>query len=1447
MANSIDDIVESLKLTENSAALNPNNPAAPVSSAGARSVFQITRATFDSIRKLPQGVNLPDVRFEDLSLGENEGTARLHAKAIVQEMIDRGIDKPVDIASTYNSGKLFSKGRKIEETREYVPRFAKNLEAVSEAGRLLSSLDSEGGAAPLAFPRIELPSISLPIGLQGDRSIPITSEPSNIPLPRSIATKVEEFRGTEFDRRQFDDPEQAPGPGAEQSEAERLLQAIDPNFEAEQLLETLDDPIGAREQQQVQETTQFTEENPNLSFILGNVLDSPIGQLARTAQREGLKITGGLTDLVSEAITGEPGQAREKSLAAVRGRVDPLAEGGLAQRQNTNLGGRIAGGVTRLAGTLPLLKPGLGGIGRTAGKFAGVEGLAEAQREGATPGSIAETAAGAGITGGIFGTSFKVSKALFGAGRVPQITTGATTGAGLGSLGGGDATDITAEGGIGAILGALGSRRAPNILKQNITRQFQVAGREFAGKPVRGTKNAETFEDFKVGVERDISKLPTEASVRANAPAQTKTPGVPPEARPNDTPEKASVELLDNSVQPRLTDQQINDQIQRAEAQIDFGADTLAAKLSSFRQALSELDSQRAARRFYQLWFDRFYPLKTVRAKVEKKVGRKIEPEYRPDELARFSANKSRALTRYRIEKNDVDENMNVVGPSLAAILRPVLANSPRNAFGFKRHRETFREWVAYAAMKRALGLELRGKKSGFFDEHYKLDEGQALVANLEKRHPEWAIAAEQFSQWTRNTVGFVVRAGGLNQTEAELFTELNPIYLPFSRVMEDIPGRSGRGSSKPFKRFKGSEKIIKGPISQLLEDTARMHELADRMRVIAGVADLAGRPGAAGSVRFIKNPTQKTTLTMKRLRADLQQIGIEVPEASLDNFINVFQLVPDGSLPRNQFSVRVPGKNKAETVRRTIEVDSHIFDAIEGLPPRHLGTAIGNIASGPESGVISAIWPVGRLARLNRLGATQANPLFGVFRNPVRDLPVSAVFGRNPWMVTMFPQAWGVVQDLGASARPSLFPQTARAQARGMFASGLGGQDRSVWMQAQDDLINKAAGRRVVYVMRHPVDAVRALFSPFEMGPRMGEFNGRMKQNRRAHPNWSDRSVFIRSFNEGQDVTLNFSGGGLISQQYNQMTSFFNASMLGPDKLARTFNERPTETFLKAFLIMTPFALAKWYENKDDPEYQNMPTAYKIGNTMHRTEEGNWIRTPIPFDLGIIFMSMPVAMADYYYTREPIFRDHMDAVGENLIKLNPFNLPNILSPKYDVDVNENYLGNPIVSDGMRRLPVNQRTRSHTTDLAKAVSEAAGKFGMEWDPIALDYMLWNYTGGLPRLIPGGDVDQPADIGFSFGGLFLRDPASPKRQANVFFNEFTRLEQLKTGQIIEFDDEVKLRVLRIYLAKSISPKFKEIRELREEGGKQAVINSIYRELRDDFNNAFIDAGYEGIFQ
>ena len=263
-----------------------------------------------------------------------------------------------------------------------------------------------------------------------------------------------------------------------------------------------------------------------------------------------------------------------------------------------------------------------------------------------------------------------------------------------------------------------------------------------------------------------------------------------------------------------------------------------------------------------------------------------------------------------------------------------------------------------------------------------------------------------------------------------------------------------------------------------------------------------------------------------------------------------------------------------------------------------------------------------------------------------------------------------------------------------------------------------------VFYTVAHPIDALRELFGVTEAGTRIGEFGPALKYGEKK---WgkNSKAAMLYALNQSKDVTTNFSRHGKMAKVLNQIIPFYNAAIQGPDKIVRTFRERPFTTTVKAIAALTIPAIWAWWDSKDEDWYKNLPV-YERVNYLHFKIPGTdkIIRIPVPFELGHIFMSAPVAALDAQYRKDPKIVTEM--FEESLKQANPFDWPAAVSPIIDVLKNEDFAGRPIVSKASEyKLPEDQYG-NYTNQLMKKIIGQQLKV----PPAQLEHIVNGYSGGL---------------------------------------------------------------------------------------------------------------------
>jgi len=837
----------------------------------------------------------------------------------------------------------------------------------------------------------------------------------------------------------------------------------------------------------------------------------------------------------------------------------------------------------------------------------------------------------------------------------------------------------------------------------------------------------------------------------------------------------------------------------RVKHQIDNKGETLGK--TSIPDKVTE-----SGREFYRAWVDKFDNLKIV----EREGG--IKPRGIPykselwglspfEKLTRFSG-KINAIAESWVFNDAVDLDGNVIGPSLIKALEPAIDILP-TGFVDKDQFENFR---AYAVAKRGLDRARRGFETGFdvADMQYIVDKYKT---------PAWDQAVKNVGDWYKNLYSLLL---GRTYTAAEIkaITEADLYYLSFSRA-----GKQGLGGGaskvlqpgRATQSYFGSGRPIINPFESAARDAYKIVDIGIKAEIAQTMADYAELyPEAYGRLlRPVNAPQKSITFTAEKLKDYLTSEGIDLADLDLDKMVSIFQVAAEGKgnvIP----IIRRNGK------RQFYEIDEKLYDALKDVGVQHFGR------------VVKFLKP---FATMQRLGATGLNAAFSLLRNPLKDWATFAVFNtytRNPVKI---------LADLTKGTFRGVFPDALAKRwiAAGGEMSTFFGNTREGAYRAYDEVL-LASGKlpsKTLMVAKHPIRAIQRLFSIPEIGPRLAEFYGVYNKLEKEHPELPETVRFNRAVNASQDVTINFTRSGYYGREVNEAAAFFNAASQGLDKVAREIKKDPTGFMLKGFTLLAPPALYQWWKNKDKDWYKNLPYAYKYNNIFIETPVGV-VRIPQPFDLGIIFQGIPVAIADYAHRKDP---DSFKGIGQMIGAQVPNPTPSMLGPMIDLAVDRNYAGVPIEGTRLKAKPVEARVKPDTMAIAQGAAKALQKFGVPLSAVQIDYLLNDYGGGFFRRtgLTGSAIREPADIPV-LGTLFLRAPERPRRQIQKFFDERKELEAREAADLLTPKETARLLRLDNIYRYGLKVKFKKIKDHRENGDMDFV-NKQYRDIQNRLNRLY----------
>jgi hypothetical protein len=206
-------------------------------------------------------------------------------------------------------------------------------------------------------------------------------------------------------------------------------------------------------------------------------------------------------------------------------------------------------------------------------------------------------------------------------------------------------------------------------------------------------------------------------------------------------------------------------------------------------------------------------------------------------------------------------------------------------------------------------------------------------------------------------------------------------------------------------------------------------------------------------------------------------------------------------------------------------------------------------------------------------------------------------------------------------------------------------------------------------------------------------------------------------------------------------------------------------------------WALAQ--RDEDDEDWYGKLSDFEKANYLHfRVPYTQKImRIPIPFELGYIFQSLPVAVLDTLWREDQgQVRDFLEIAAR---QSQPFDWPAFAGPAVEaILTNKDFRGIPIETEAMKNKLPADRVRPHTTKLMRYIGAKTNL-----SPVVLEHLVNGYTGGMYRRlartadVATGRAEAPeaADIPV-VGTLFTRQSERPSEGLDRFYRRMELLDQ-----------------------------------------------------------------------
>uniref|UniRef100_UPI00402896CD phage tail tip lysozyme n=1 Tax=Dialister hominis TaxID=2582419 RepID=UPI00402896CD len=551
-------------------------------------------------------------------------------------------------------------------------------------------------------------------------------------------------------------------------------------------------------------------------------------------------------------------------------------------------------------------------------------------------------------------------------------------------------------------------------------------------------------------------------------------------------------------------------------------------------------------------------------------------------------------------------------------------------------------------------------------------------IRELAKKHPEFVEAAKELYRFQQHLIDELVNAGMLSAKAAADMRKRWPHYIPFQRIVDGIDAPSVGG--KKFVNVGNTIQKFKGSSRDIVDPLESV--ISNTFRVVSAIE---------------RNKVGQSFVKLSRMKGmgDLCEEVSGTPKAT-----------------DSTFYVWEGGKKK------TYATSPELLSALKMTN---------------KEGMSMLVKVLRVPARWLRSGATLS--LEFILRNPVRDMISAALYSKHGFI-----PVWDTMRGL------SLYLKKGKEywdyMNSGAAQSAMVSLDRDYLHGQMRDLLKK---KSVLSMCANPIDALRAFSEATEMATKLAEFDLAKKGytgigNRLFGKDRKPLSNTEAGI-EARDVTLDFGRHGKSTQSLNQTIAFFNAAIQGTDKMIREFKEHPAQMTMKTFMGITVPSLVLWYLNKDDPRYQELPQWQKDIFWVIPGKDTLY-KIPKPFELGILFGTVPERMMQYMYDKEkgrngPGFKGLGGSIWSNLA---PSFIPTGLLPAIEWISNYSFfMGRNIVPLSQSKLPDRQQYGPYTSYLARKVGNA-----FDLSPRKIDNAIQDVGGNLAAL-GNSIIDQAAGL------------------------------------------------------------------------------------------------------
>ncbi len=731
---------------------------------------------------------------------------------------------------------------------------------------------------------------------------------------------------------------------------------------------------------------------------------------------------------------------------------------------------------------------------------------------------------------------------------------------------------------------------------------------------------------------------------------------------------------------------------------------------------------------------------------------------------------------------------------SLKDIMKPVTKGKEKSFFDYLYH--------VHNIDRMTLEERFETPNKAVFGDTVTADVSRSKVKRYEKSNPEFKEWAKDIYAYNKYLRQMLVDGNVISQETANLWEKMYPHYVPIRRVDDsglnvNVPLDTNKtGVNAPVKRATGGS----GDIEPLFNTMAQRTE--QTFRAIArndfGIE--------------LKN-TLGTTIGAEQNVAGVDEM-IDTIEAQEDH------LLKPGTMHSNPtFTVFENGE------RVEFEITEDMFDALKPA-----GKILGYRNK-----------PVTTVSNWRRNLLTTWNPVFALYRNPVKDLQEVAINSQHP--VKTYASIPKALWQMATDGKYATEYHQSGGKSNTYFDS------RKNEFKAEDNIFKKTIGM--------PIRAIETAGEFIEEIPRLAEYIASRQEGRSIE----------RSMLDAARVTTNFAAGGDFTKFLNAHGfNFLNASMQGASQHVRNFREATKQDGMKGFVkVVAKYTIAGlpgillnnllW---DDDEEYEELSDYVKQNYyVVAKTKDGKFIRIPKGRTSAVVQYGLEQMQNLITGDDEADFATFYELFMNNIAPSNPVE-NNILAPIIQTAKNEAWYGGDLVPSRLQDLPAAEQFDESTDSFSKWLGEKIDK-----SPYKINYLLDQYSGGLgdvflPMMTPEAESGNDSFVGNLLAPWkkeITTDSVLNNKNPGDFYDLKDELEVISNGKDATEEDAMRSMYMDsvswamgdLYQQKreiqnsdlSDAEKYEAVRELQEQ------INELANNALDSYNDVNITGIYSEV--